>query len=167
MNTKEEIAVKMILAAWQSQQESINKTLSVLSDEDLNAEVATGKNKAIWIVGHLAVVNDRLFSILELGEKIGSNYEEYFYNGETKTEVPSADGARKYWENTSTLLNKKIANFTTNDWFQKHALVSAEDFAKEPHRNKLNVLINRTNHMAHHGGQLAFLVKKWLKEKVI
>jgi hypothetical protein len=36
------------------------------------------------------------------------------------------------------------------DWFSRHMLVSPEDFAKEPHRNKLNVIINRTNHMANH-----------------
>jgi hypothetical protein len=35
--------------------------------------------------------------------------------------------------------------------------VSPEDFAKEPHRNRLNVLISRTNHMANHIGQLLLL----------
>jgi len=35
--------------------------------------------------------------------------------------------------------------------------VSDEDFSKEPHRNKLNVIINRTNHMSYHLGQLILL----------
>ena len=46
------------------------------------------------------------------------------------------------------------------DWFTKHSAISAEDFAKEPHRNKLNILINRTVHQGYHMGQLAYLVKK-------
>ena len=160
MKTKEEISIQMILAAWKSQQESVNKTISALSDEDLNSEVRSGKNKAVWIVGHLAAVNDSLFKILELGENVNPKYEQHFNKRDAEIEIPSASETRKYWEDTSTLINKKIAGFTTNDWFQKHASVSAEDFAKEPHRNKLNVLISRTSHIAHHKGQLALLVKK-------
>jgi hypothetical protein len=35
--------------------------------------------------------------------------------------------------------------------------ISEQDFAKEPMRNKLNVLINRTNHLAYHYGQLRLI----------
>jgi hypothetical protein len=35
--------------------------------------------------------------------------------------------------------------------------MTEEDFEKEPGRNKLSVLINRTNHMAYHLGQLVLL----------
>jgi hypothetical protein len=42
-------------------------------------------------------------------------------------------------------------------WFAKHNAVSAEDFAKEPHRNKLNVLITRTIHQGYHLGQMNYL----------
>ena len=45
------------------------------------------------------------------------------------------------------------------DWFQKHSSVSAEDFAKEPHRNKLNIMITRATHLAYHTGQMALLKK--------
>jgi len=34
-----------------------------------------------------------------------------------------------------------------------------EDLAKDPGRNKLSVLINRTNHMAYHIGQLVLYKK--------
>jgi hypothetical protein len=43
------------------------------------------------------------------------------------------------------------------EWLTKHNSVSAEDFAKEPHRNKLSVLISRAMHQAYHGGQIALL----------
>jgi hypothetical protein len=46
---------------------------------------------------------------------------------------------------------------TAEQWLEKHTSVSDEDFAKEPHRNKLSVLISRTNHLANHIGQLLFL----------
>lgn len=160
MTAKEEIFIKMILSAWQNGLQGMNKTLSVLSDEDLNLEVAPGRNKGAWLVGHLAAVNDSLFTILELGEKVNEMYFGYFLQGDVGIESPSASEIRKYWEDTSTQLNKKIAEFTTNDWFQRHSLVSSEDFAKEPHRNKLNVLITRTSHLNYHHGQLALLKKR-------
>lgn len=46
------------------------------------------------------------------------------------------------------------------DWFAKHTAVSDEDFAKEPHRNRLNVLLSRTIHQSNHLGQLSLLKKK-------
>ncbi len=44
-----------------------------------------------------------------------------------------------------------------NEWLGKHTAVSEEDFIKEPHRNRLNVVIGRTNHLSHHLGQLTLL----------
>jgi hypothetical protein len=46
---------------------------------------------------------------------------------------------------------------STADWLDRHMSISAEDFKREPMRNKLNVLINRTNHESYHLGQLMLL----------
>jgi len=51
-------------------------------------------------------------------------------------------------------------SMSPSDWFTKHSAISAEDFEKEPHRNKLNILINRTNHQSYHMGQLIYLIEK-------
>jgi hypothetical protein len=51
-----------------------------------------------------------------------------------------------------------------DEWFTRHNNVSAADFANEPHRNKLNIIINRTNHTSYHLGQLVYLAKKQPKE---
>jgi len=50
-------------------------------------------------------------------------------------------------------------NRQPDEWFAKHSAVSAEDFAKEPHRNKLNILVNRTNHHSYHLGQTRLSLK--------
>jgi len=44
------------------------------------------------------------------------------------------------------------------DWLGRHTAVSAEDFANEPLRNKLNVLMGRTIHESYHLGQLNLVV---------
>ncbi|MGZ3776991.1 MAG: hypothetical protein ACXVI9_05205, partial [Mucilaginibacter sp.] len=59
----------------------------------------------------------------------------------------------------TSVLQQRIDATSADDWFTRHNAVSAEDFAKEPHRNKLNIIINRTNHLSTHLGQLIYLSK--------
>jgi hypothetical protein len=64
---------------------------------------------------------------------------------------------RDTWQEVNKKLSQKFSELSFDQWLQKHTAVSEEDFAKEPHRNKLNLLLNRTGHVAYHLGQLAFL----------
>ena len=52
---------------------------------------------------------------------------------------------------------KHMAHRTPEVSFTRQANIPKADFPKEPHRNRLNVVISRTNHPAHHRGQLALL----------
>ncbi|MBP9922963.1 MAG: DinB family protein, partial [Bacteroidia bacterium] len=61
------------------------------------------------------------------------------------------------WKKQNEVLNKKFESLTPKEWFEKHNSISAEDFAKEPHRNKLNVMITRISHLSYHSGQIALL----------
>jgi len=63
------------------------------------------------------------------------------------------------WRTINEKLTTHFANMTPAQWFERHTAVSEEDFAKEPHRNKLNVLLSRTTHQAYHLGQLILLGK--------
>jgi len=40
------------------------------------------------------------------------------------------------------------------EWLERHDSISPEDFVKEPLRNRLAVLLSRTNHTATHEGQM-------------
>jgi len=59
------------------------------------------------------------------------------------------------------LVNSKLTaafeTLTPQQWLEKHTAVSAEDFAKDPTRNRLAVLMSRTNHAAFHTGQAALI----------
>ncbi|HYK44364.1 MAG TPA: hypothetical protein VEV83_04300, partial [Parafilimonas sp.] len=72
---------------------------------------------------------------------------------------PSIDELKKYWSQINSRLTEHFKTMEPADWFSRHMLVSEEDFSKEPHRNKLNVLINRTAHQSYHLGQMAYLRK--------
>jgi len=50
-------------------------------------------------------------------------------------------------------LTAAFEQFTPEDWLKKHDAVNDEDFAKDPTRNRLAVLLSRTNHLSFHSGQ--------------
>jgi len=152
----------MALMAWETHVKRMNSLLGKLSDVQLEHEVAPGRNTGVYLLGHLTAVNDYMLPLFGLGERLYPELETIFITNPDKSglDKPSAAELRSYWSNVTNTLNEHFSKMTADDWFARHTSVSEADFAKEPHRNKLNVLLNRTNHQAYHWGQMAFLDKK-------
>ena len=157
--TQLEISIKMILAAWQAQNAQVDKLIAKLTDEQWMADTAPGRNSGIYLLGHLTAVNDGMIAILGFGEKLHPELENIFLFNKDKSgqTMPSILNLKKYWKEINATLTAHIELMSTNDWFTRHTKVSEEDFAKEPHRNKLNIIITRTHHQSYHLGQLAYL----------
>ncbi|MCW3070329.1 MAG: hypothetical protein JWO44_219 [Bacteroidetes bacterium] len=156
-----QIIVKSVLDAWNSRIEAANKLFDSLTDEDLQKEVSPGRNRAIYLLGHLALVHDKMLPLLAFGPQQYAHLEDAFLNQPDRSvsEIPSAKELRTIWKNVNSELATHYADLSTDEWFQKHSSVSEEDFIKEPHRNRLNIIIGRTNHLQYHIGQVA-LIKK-------
>lgn len=153
--------VKMVTTAWQTQNERIDELLKNLSDEQLLQETAPGKNTGIYLLGHLVAINDRLFELLTTGKRLHAELDAVFLDSPDKSGKPMPDigTLKQYWNEINTALVNHFNAMQPEEWFTKHAAVSAEDFTKEPHRNKLNVLITRTVHQSYHLGQMIYLKK--------
>ncbi|HEX8250152.1 MAG TPA: DinB family protein [Pyrinomonadaceae bacterium] len=162
IGAEKEIFVKMVVDAWRTQNERVDKLLGDISDEQLQSEIAPGRNSGIYLLGHLAAVSDHLLPLLGFGEKLYPQLEEVFVKNPDKSafEKPSIAELKKFWNEVNAKLAHHFNQTSTEEWFARHTAVSDEDFAKEPHRNRLNVLISRTNHQSYHLGQLSLLVKK-------
>ena len=158
----ETIFVKMVMLAWQTQNTRVNELLKSLSDEQLSQETAPGRNTGIYLLGHLAAVNDSLFKLLNLGERLHPELDAVFLDNPDKSgmEMPTVDVLKNYWMGINSKLTEHFNKMQPDEWFLRHSAVSEEDFIKEPHRNKLNVLITRTTHQSYHLGQLAYLKNK-------
>jgi len=158
-NISPELFVKMVLTAWQLQNTRANELMDQLSDEDLMKETAPGRNTGIYLFGHLAAVNDGICTILGLGERLHPELDETFVDNPDKSgrQMPPIETLKQYWKEINAALTNKFSAMQPGDWFQKHNSISEEDFAKEPHRNKLNVIITRTVHQGYHLGQMAYL----------
>jgi hypothetical protein len=157
--TKTDMAVKMILDRWNGSIANFNKHLDGLNDEQLQHEIAPGRNRGIYVLGHLIAVHDDMFVLLDMGAKLFPELSEPFIKQPDRqaAEIPPAAQLRQMWREQCGVLEAKFAALTTDRWFEKHTAVSAEDFANEPHRNKLNIIISRTSHLQYHTGQLALL----------
>lgn len=149
----------MLLDRWNASIKNVDTLLEQLTDEQLAKEIAPGKNRGVYLLGHLIAVHDDMLVLMDMGDKLYPELRELFLTSADKTVVtiPSASTLREYWTKQCELMNQKFASLQPEDWFAKHTAVSAEDFSKETHRNKLNILLTRTTHLAYHTGQLVLL----------
>jgi DinB superfamily len=158
MNTTETI-LKMVFDRWNALIKNFDTTLNNLTDEQLQNEIAPGKNRGIYLLGHMIAVHDDMLVLLDLEDKMYPGLSDPFIKSPDKavTDIPSAATLRTYWSKQNEVLAEKFKSLQPEEWFQKHTAVSAEDFAKEPHRNKLNIIITRTTHLAYHHGQFVLI----------
>ena len=157
--TKDQIIVKMVMDRWNASIENCDKLLNAVNDEQLQREVAPGKNRGIYLLGHLIAVHDSMLVLLNMGEKKYPELSKAFLEEADKVvgEIPSAKELRSKWNEQKEDMKQKFERLTSDNWFERHTSVSEEDFAKEPHRNKLNILLTRTTHLQYHIGQLVYL----------
>ena len=149
--------VKMSLHAWDSHVARANKLFDSLSDDQMLQEVAPGRNRGAYLLGHLTAINDSMFSIMGIGAGKYHHLDEAFVKkpDDKGSVMPPVKELRENWADLNASLNKAFGRMSPEEWFSRHTLMTDEDFQQEPHRNKLSVLINRTNHMAYHLGQVA------------
>ncbi|HYM95210.1 MAG TPA: DinB family protein [Chitinophagaceae bacterium] len=154
-----QIFVKMVLDAWYSKIKEASDIFDNLTDEQLQNEIAPGRNRGIYLLGHLTATHDGILPLLNFGDRLYPQLDEIFMDSPDKSKplLTSATELRGYWKNINSTLADHFSKLQPDEWFQKHNTVSQEDFIKQPHRNKLNTIIARTNHISYHSGQLVFL----------
>lgn len=161
MEAQKQLTVRSVLDAWNSRIEAADKLLNSLTDEQLQQEVSPGRNRGVYLLGHLTAVHDKMLPLLNFEPQVYPHLDEPFLNKGDKTvsDIPSVKELRENWKNINSKLAAHFNKLSPDEWFQRHTSVSEEDFLKEPHRNRLNVLVGRTNHMQYHIGQVALLKK--------
>jgi hypothetical protein len=153
--TLETSLIDSALRNWRSNVDSAGKLFGNLSEEQLLREVAPGKNRLIYLWGHLTAVNDALIPLLGFGSRIHPELDLMFVSNPDRTVIPILSGRelKILWQETSQILWTGFSKLSAADWLQKHGAVSEEDFLREPHRNRFTVLLGRTAHIAYHLGQ--------------
>jgi len=159
--TNEKLLVTVALNAWNTNIARAEKMFSGLTQEQLQKEVAPGKNRLIYVWGHLVAVHDAMLPLLGLGPRLHPEFDAPFLTNPDKAtpNLPTAEEVRTAWNDVNRKLSQGFANLQPEQWLHKHSAVSDEDFAKQPERNRFAILQSRMNHLAHHLGQAVLMVK--------
>ena len=154
--TNDEILAVTVVGSWKLVIKRFDKLLGNFTDEQLQQQVAPSKNRVFYLLGHLTAVHDHMLPMLGLGERIHPELDDpYITNRDRVLGDPlSATELRRAWTEVNDKLTAAFERFTLQEWLEKHASVSDEDFAENPTRNRLAVVVNRTNHVSYHLGQV-------------
>jgi DinB superfamily len=158
--TNEELLVATAVGSWKQIIGRADSVIAKYTDEQLDRHVAPGRNRVRYLIGHLVAIDDRLFTGLGIGERLHPELDAAYVTNPDGTlpDPVSTEELKKAWFEVHSKLTASFEQMTAAQWLERHTAVSEEDFAKEPLRNRLAMLLSRTNHVSMHIGQ-ALLAK--------
>lgn len=152
--------VTTALKSWDTWLGRAGKLFDSLSDEEMLAEIAPGKNRPVYLLGHLTAVHDSMVPQLRLGEAYYPHFRELFIDKHDRAvEIPATSELRQAWKDVGQTLSRLFQSISAEEWLERHATVSEEDFSLDPSRNRLAILLSRTGHLSYHLGQLRLRAK--------
>jgi hypothetical protein len=160
-NHQQDLFTTTVLKNWELTLKRISAVFDRNSDEELLQPIAPGKNRAVYLLGHLVAIHDMMLPLLGFGDRQHPHLDALFVSNpdNTGTPLPAMQELRNSWNSINALLTERLSQLRPEEWLEKHTAVSSEDFAREPHRNRLNIVLSRTGHVSYHYGQLALLKK--------
>src|SRR3984893_5462848 len=121
--TNEELYLAVALNGWKGNIERADKMFSGLSDQEVLKEIAPGKNRLIYIWGHLTAIHDAMLPLLGVGERLHPEFDVAFVSNPDKSQaaIPSHEHVRQAWETVNGELSKGFEKMSQPDWLQRHA----------------------------------------------
>jgi DinB superfamily len=153
--------VALGLKVWKAQIERADKLFGGLSSEEVLREIAPGRNRLLYLWGHLTATHDAMLHLLGLGERLHPEFDVAFISNPDKSQaaIPSHQQVRQAWNAINEELWKGFEKMSWSDWLERHSGVSEKDFAKDASRNRFAILLSRTNHLSYHLGQAVLGLK--------
>jgi hypothetical protein len=154
-------ALDICLLQWNSYNKRIQKILDTISDEAYHKPIVAGGNSPSWILGHLIEDDDAILELLGIRTRLHPELKAIYHHERGKNQEGhlNKEELSKTWQEILAHLDTAFKSWKESDWLSRHTAVSEEDFKKEPHRNRLNVMLTRLTHKASHLGQIALQPK--------
>src|SRR5258708_1793187 len=153
--TSDQIFIAAAISSWQQVVARVGDLCLSLNEEQLLVEVTPGKNRILYLWGHLTAIHDGMFSVLRLGERLHPELDAIFITQPDRSmPLPTSAEIAKCWEAVHTALLSTLTTLGPHEWSERHGNVSAEEFEQNSTRNRLAVLLSRTNHASYHFGQM-------------
>src|ERR1700744_1730284 len=122
--TTEALLVDSALRGWKTNIDRADKFFSSLTEDELLQQVAPGKNRLIYLWGHLTAVHDALRPLLGLGVRLHPELEDVFIKSPDRAKpVISGKEIKLQWEEINESLWNAFSQFSASDWVQRHTAV--------------------------------------------
>jgi hypothetical protein len=159
--TPDQILIAAAISSWQQVVTRVGDLCLSLNEKQLLVEVAPGKNRILYLWGHLTATHDAMFGVLRLGERMHPELDATFIaQPDRSTPLPTPAEISKCWEGIHTALLSAFTTLAPHQWLERHGNISAEEFEQNLTRNRLAVLLSRTNHASYHLGQMMLVKPK-------
>src|SRR6202165_2048292 len=91
--------VALGLKVWKTQIDRADKLFGALSSEEVLREIAPGRNRLLYLWGHLTAVHDAMLPLLGLGDSIHPELDLAFVSNPDKSQagIPSHEQVRRAW----------------------------------------------------------------------
>jgi uncharacterized damage-inducible protein DinB len=152
-------ALDVCLIQWNTYNTRMQKAMDAIADENFHKSIVAGGNTPSWLFGHLVDTDDALLELFGIRKRLYPDLKSIYHHerGTNQEGHLSRTELVKRWNEISAELDKAFKSWNEAQWLDRHTAVLEEDFKKEPHRNKLNVMLSRVEHKASHLGQIAML----------
>src|SRR5437868_6874515 len=110
--------IKMVFDRWYASIKNWDTIINSITDEQLQKEIAPGKNRGIYLLGHLIAVHDDMLVLLNMGDKLFPELHKIFIDSPDKTvaEIPSAKELRACWSKQCEMMKQKFDRLQPGDW---------------------------------------------------
>ncbi|TDE17983.1 DinB family protein [Dyadobacter psychrotolerans] len=145
--TKSEI----LLELWKEARTRFSNQLSILTPQDLSKKLPLTQNSVGFLIQHVGDV-ELLFAKNVFGSDVKVSAKTFIAQRDTG-EWTNLDELIKYVSYSATTLEAIISKQSAEDWETE---VITKEFGKKTKAESLGRIIS---HTAHHGGQLAIILK--------
>src|SRR5437588_4282803 len=76
------------LKVWKTQIDRADKLFGTLSSDDVLREIAPGKNRLLYLWGHLTAIHDAMLPLLGMGERLYPEFDVAFVSIPTSHKPP-------------------------------------------------------------------------------
>lgn len=150
--------IEQLLEVWENKIKETTEIFELLGERRAMKPVAPGKNRLIYLLGHLLVIHDGIFETLEVGKRRYTHYDDLFLTPQHPANVyPPYGLLLQQWIALNETLIFQLRYISPDEWLSKQHYISEMDFILQPNKNKFYGFQCLTGHLFHHLGQLALI----------
>src|SRR5258705_12506231 len=119
--TTEALYTDTALRAWKLVIAQLDQMFSSMNDEELRREVAPGRNRVFYLMGHLTAIHDRLLSMLSLGERLHPELDEDFLTNADRVtgDRVAPEAVRLAWAEVNARFTAALAALPPEGWLKQ------------------------------------------------